>query len=193
MRALWAIGAAIALLAAGSRTATASTLPGVDFGTQPLVGLAIGTGLAWAPSGAVSFDLPLGESFMVGASAGTSYGTQLNFDVRGIYRLVVGNRESPTIGVMAGLWGAPGMAGFQLPGGVAPFVGFGLSYDVTKRITARLNLAYSPFFNYNNTALLFMDGPPSAGVELGYKVRPNLQATLGLDGRGDLLGLSWTY
>lgn len=192
MKALWGTGAAIALLAAGGNAA-ASTLPPVDFGTHPIVGLAIGTGLAWAPSGAASFDLPLGDAWLVGASAGTSYGTQLNFDARVLYRLVQGNRESPTIGVMAGLWGAPGMPGFQLPGSVAPFVGFGLSYNLSKRFTARLNLAYSPLFNYNNSALLFMDGPPSAGIEVGYRVRPNLQATLGLDGRGDLVGLSWTY
>ena len=174
--------------------AAASSLPRVDFGTEPILGLGLGANQGLSVGGSLSLDVPLGTRWMAGASVGSSLARSITYDVRAVYRLVDGGPETPAIGVIVGLWGAPGAPGFQLPGGVAPLVGFGLGYSINDQFDVRLNLSYSPFFNYGSGEFLtFIGGPPLAGLEVGYRLAPGLEATLGINGRGDFVGLAYTF
>jgi hypothetical protein len=174
----------------------ASSLPRVDFGTRPLIGLGFGSNQTLQAGGSLSIDVPVNESFMLGGAAASTFGGGLNYDVRGVYRFIVGAQGSgPSIAAIVGLWGQPGLASFQTTFGAAPFVGFGMAYPITDRFTARLDLAYAPFFDYAsaNETFVFLGGPPTSGVEVGYRLMSNLEATLGINGRGDFLGASYTF
>lgn len=188
---------ALALTLLGwAQPARASSLPRADFGSQPILGIGVGGNQSWQAGGSLSADFPLNDSLMLGASAASSLGGALNYDVRGMYRFVVGTRSTgPSIAAVVGLWGQPGLPYFQTSLGAAPFIGFAMAYPITDRFTARLDLSYAPFFDYAHASqsLVFLGGPPSSGLEVGYKVAPNLEATLGLNGRGDFLGANFQF
>lgn len=190
------VGAAPALVMGAAPAAWASSLPKVDFGPSASFGFGVGTNQLWQTGGSLSLDVPVTDSILIGGAAATNLDGSVNFDVRGLYRLIEGGTEGPTIAAMIGLWGAPGgpnAANFQLPYPVAPLVGFGLAYPVMDKVDLRLNLAYSPFFTYTGEFLTFIGGPPSSGVEVGYQLTPNMEVTLGINGRGDFLGANLTF
>lgn len=186
----WSLAAACA-----ANPAAASSLPRVDFGDRPSVGLGIGANQSLQAGGSLSLDAPIASQLMLGGAISTSILGNLVYDVRAMYRIVEGvSGEGPSIAGMIGLWGAPGASNFQLPGQVAPLVGFGMAYAINEQFDVRLNLAYSPFFTYTSGEFLgFVGGPPGSGIEVGYQLLPNLEATLGINGRGDVLGLNMTF
>lgn len=184
---------ALALTVVLAPVAAASSLPKVDFGEKPLFGFGLGINQLLRTGGSLSLDVPFGSTMLLGGSVATNMDGSINYDVRGLYRLIEGGREGPTIAGMVGLWGAPGTANFQLPGSVAPLLGFGLAYPATDKIDVRLNLVYSPFFTYTTEFLTFIGGPPTSGVEVGYQLTPTLEVTLGVNGRGDILGANMTF
>lgn len=174
--------------------AMASSLPRVDFGTSPSVGLGFGANQALQAGGSLSVDVPVGQDFLVGGALSSTITGGIVYDARALYRFVEGDNEGPSIAAMVGIWGSPGLTRFQLPISAAPLVGFGLAYPITPQFDIRLNLAYSPFFNYGPSEFLgFIGGPPGTGIEVGYQIMPNIEATLGINGRGDLLGLNMTF
>lgn len=185
----------VAALAMVASPAVASSLPRVDFDDRPTVGVGFGTNQAWSPAGSVSLDIPVGDQWLVGGAVASTLAGGLNGDLRLVYRFVEGGTAGPTIAAIAGVWGEPlgrpmGLSSrFSLPGGAAPLVGFGLAYPVWDRIHLRLNLIYSPFFLYGAETLGFIGGPPGSGLEVGYELNSAIQATLGINGRGDVLGL----
>jgi hypothetical protein len=185
--------AALALTLAVSPLARASSLPRVDFGEKPLLGVGLGANQNWATSGSLSLDVPFADTFLLGGSIATRIDGSVNFDLRGMYRFIEGGKEGPTVAGILGVWGAPGQAGFTLPGQVAPLVGFGLAYPATDQVDLRLNLAYSPFFQYTHEFLTFIGGPPLAGVEVSYQLTPIMEVTLGVNGRGDFLGANLAF
>lgn len=190
----WLVAAALGLGVLAERPAEAASLPPVDFGDQTIVGLGVGADQALTAGGSLSIDVPVGSRLLLGGAVASTLGGQFNYDLRGVYRLVEGSRETPAIGGILGLWGAPGMAGFQLPVAAAPFVGFALAYAATDQIDLRLNLAYSPFFDYGPSEFLgFIGGPPVSGLEVGYQLTPNLEATIGINGRGDFAGVNYAF
>jgi hypothetical protein len=168
--------------------AWASSLPKVDFGTQPSVGLGINVNSAFTTGGSVSIDVPFWDVFQVGGAIATRLDGSVNYDVRAMYRFIEGGKDGPSIAGIIGVWGAPGQSGFTLPGSVAPLVGFGLAYPAMDKLNLRLNLAYSPFFNYTSEFLTFIGGPSVAGAEVAYELTPNTEVTLGINGRGDFVG-----
>lgn len=187
--------AGVAALGIFTAPAEASSLPRVDFGTSPTVGLGFGANQALQAGGSLSVDVPLfGDALVGGALSSTVLGT-LVYDVRALYRIVDGaSGEGPSIAGMIGLWGSPGATAFQLPGQFAPMIGFGMAYAINAQFDVRLNLAYSPFFRYGASEFLgFVGGPPGSGIEVGYQLTPAMEATLGINGRGDLLGLNMTF
>lgn len=192
----WLAGLAVVGAAAAFQApAEASSLPRVDFDTSPSVGLGFGANQSLQAGGSLSIDVPVASQLLVGGAVSSSIVGSLVYDVRALYRLVEAvPGESPAIAGMVGVWGAPGAARFQLPGQFAPLIGFGLAYPINEQFDVRLNLAYSPFFTYGASEFLgFIGGPPGSGIEVGYQVTPNLEATLGINGRGDLLGLNMTF
>lgn len=185
--------AALALTVGLVPQAQASSLPRVDFGDKPIFGFGVGMNQNWSTSGSVSLDVPFASTFLLGGSIATRIDGSVNYDLRGMYRFIEGGHDGPTIAGILGVWGAPGQTGFSLPGQVAPLVGFGLAYPATDKIDLRLNLCYSPFFNYTTEFLTFIGGPPTSGAEVGYKLTPNTEVTLGINGRGDFLGANLTF
>jgi hypothetical protein len=182
------------LMASVAPVATeASTLPRADFASHPLLGVGLGMSQAPALEGALSYDMPLTSQVLLGASVGYGLGSNVTYDVRALYRFIPLSPDGPAIAGILGVWGAPGQTGFQLGGNMAPFVGVGLAYAINDRFDARVDLSYSPFYNYGNQFLSIIGGPPIFGGEVGYKFSPTLQATLGLDGRGDIAGLSLSF
>lgn len=189
-----AVAAAAAWALVGASPAWASSLPGVDFGDRPVAGLGVGANEALSAGGSLSVDVPLGDQILVGGAIASTFGGNVNYDLRAMYRLVEGSSDSPAIGGLVGVWGAPGLPGFQLPVSAAPFVGFALAYSPMERVDLRLNLAYSPFFDYGPSEFLgFIGGPPVSGLEVGYQLTPSLEATLGLNGRGDFVGVNMAF
>ncbi len=170
-------------IAGGAAPVRASTLPAADFqqGDRTL-----GVGLGFG--GSVSFDDAFAPSWLGGMSASwlDSPPVGERFDLHLLYQFIHGGHSGLSIAGILGLWADTG-----LPGG--PFLsmppleaGFGLAYPLTPNLVGRLNLVV-PLFNTTRPFDVF--GGPAAGLEVGYRFRPGIEATLGLNGEGDLLGL----
>lgn len=179
-------------LAAGlglAAPAPASTLP--DGAVPP--GFAVGGGLgAWVSpgfGGALALDYAVREGLSVGLSAGGTSAGYVAYEARALYRLVEATGMSPAVSVLAGVWGQPGAARFTSGLPFAPELGFALSYRFLERWRAGLNLVYSPFFRYGLERWIFAEGPPGAGLAVGYALTPGLEVTVGLSGYGELVGL----
>ena len=190
MRALW-LSAAILLSA--PVVAEASSMPRADFGDRPALGLSLGTDAAFQAGGSLSVDLPVWPQLTVGAGVGSTMAGALTYDVRAFYRFVEPSDGGLAVGGLVGAWGAPGSSAFQLPVAVAPFIGFGMAYTFMPKLTARLNLAYSPFYQPTTELFGVFGGPTVSGVEVAYQLTPAIAATLGLNGRGDIVGLNMTF
>jgi hypothetical protein len=193
MRKWWIIGALAAI--APTAPALASSLPRADFGDRPTVSLGLGGNQAWSAGGSLAVDLPVWDSLALGGAVGTSLAGGLNYDLRAAYRFVSAGQYTPAVAAVVGAWGAPGQPNFTSSLGVAPYIGFALAYPINERFNIRLDLTYATFYNYAaaGETLLFLGGPPSSGLEVGYKLLPNLEATLGINGRGDFLGANYSF
>lgn len=188
-----ALAAALVWLCLASSPVLASTLPRADIGGQDAryFGLGVGNGLS------VSVDVPLNASLTLGASLGTGlFGGAFptEYDLRVVYDFVRGAAHGLSIAGVVGVWGAPGAAGFTGPFGLSPGleVGFGLAYPFTPQLTGRLNLMV-PYYGLFAGPYYMGFGGPSGGLELGYRFRRYLEATLGSNGHGNLLGLKMDF
>lgn len=191
-----ALPLALALALLPCLPAAASSLPRADIGSRPVLGIGVGGNQSLQAGGSLSLDVPVTDAIAIGGSASSTFAGGLDYDVRGMYRFILGaSSTGPSISAILGLWGQPGLSGFQTGFGAAPYLGFGLAYPINEKFTVRLDLAYAPFFDYAhaNETLVFLGGPPSSGVEVGYHITKNFEATLGLNGRGDLIGASYTF
>ncbi|HEY9720488.1 MAG TPA: hypothetical protein V6D47_00630 [Oscillatoriaceae cyanobacterium] len=162
--------------------ALASSMPHADFSHNTL-GLGLGSGIA------ASADFPLNRDWMLGVAANLSYfGTFGNFgssvDVHALYKILRGT-------------GSAGKLDLDILGGVQgfsttsfdPFIGVALAYPFTPRLTGRLNLALGlPGLFPGGWGVV---GP--SGIELGYKFSSRLEGTIGENGHGDVLGLSYAF
>ncbi|MBU6427925.1 MAG: hypothetical protein KGR26_02850 [Cyanobacteria bacterium REEB65] len=181
--------AALALLLLGlwAWPARASTMPAADFqpGTRT-VGVGVGFG------GGLSVDAALTPNLLAGLSTSWLASPPVGgrFDAHVLYQFVNGGKTGLSIAGIVGLWGDT-----SLPGGPFPYLppiegGFGLAYPFTPRLVGRLNLVV-PLFKPTRPFDIF--GGPAAGLELGYRFRPNLEGTLGLNGQGNLLGARFVF
>lgn len=168
--------AATALTVLWSVPAQASSMPRPDFGAKPYLGLGIGNGLS------LSIDFPVSRELSLGGSLGAPGFLGSNFDFRLLYKLVNGGRSGLTLDLLAGLQASgPRFSTFN---NFDPFVGVGLAYPFTPRLTGRLNVAVGVV---SRQAFL-----PS-GIELGYRFTPSLEGTIGANGHGDFLGLKFDF
>ncbi len=174
-----------ALVFAHGAPARASMLPQADFDARArTVGLGLGYG------GGVSLDWGLGGGLMAGISAARMLGPVGNrLDARVLYQFVDGERKGLSISGILGLWADTGFLGSPFPFLPPVEGGFGLAYPLLPQLVARLNLVV-PLFAPQRAFDVF--GGPAAGLEMGYRFGPNLEATLGLNGQGNLLGLRLT-
>lgn len=154
--------------------AMASSLPIADF-YQPKLGIGVGNGVS------LGLDFPVSRSWDIGGSINSGFFVRQvsDLDLHALYKILPGGRNRLTLDLLLGV-DAFGNGFFQGTS-LNPFVGVALAYPFAPRFTGRLNVAISPFG--------LGDVNPS-GLELGYRFSSNLEGTLGVNGRGDVLGLN---
>lgn len=159
------------LLALAPMAAQASTMPKADFGRQPIVGLGLGYGAG------ISLDVPVSSQLTLGGGLGVAHFLGTDANLRLMYKLAHADRLG--IDLLAG-------AEFYAPFyslsayNIDPFIGVGLAYPLTSRLTLRGNIG---------VAVLHYGTLDADGIELGYKFSPTLEGTIGANGRGDIIGL----
>lgn len=165
----------------------ASTLPKAEVDHSAFV-FALGPSIALdfklAPQ--VSLGGSLGLPFLV---EGFNNGVNSRYDVRVMYRFL--QQSGFSLSGIFGVWGNANFSNTQLSRWVGLELGLGLAYKFTPQLTGRLNLVGGYNF-FGGRGFNFYDYyPPASGFELGYKLNPNLEGTLGYNGQGDILGLRW--
>lgn len=165
-----------------SAPAYASSLPDADI-TQKI---GIGTG----PS--VSFDFRVNPKTSLGVSIGSPFyrGFFLSgsYDLRLLHKFVDQNKLA-----VSGLIGLAGDQAFSNLLGSAPIgveAGIALSYQFIPKLTGRLNIVGTIPIYRSGAINYFSYVAPASGIEIGYKFSPNIEATLGGNGQGDVLGLN---
>lgn len=177
--------AAILLPLLHTPQAKASSLPKADMRKT----FAIGS----SPS--IGGDTRIGYRTSLGGSLGLPFiqngfnfnGTPLRYDLRLMYNFI--NSGGFTLNGLAGAFGDLRVDNLQRSQWFGVELGVAMAYRFSPEVTARVNIVPGfNFFNRGNTQFLGYTGP-SSGAELGLKITPTLEATLGWNGQGDLLGL----
>lgn len=177
------------LLGLGLATpAWGSTLPRADLMEGGYLGLGLGTGVS------VSLAIPLASRLALeGSLASGLWGGQdaQSYDLHLSYGLVQGGRKELSVAGLLGLWGASRFTGF---GALAPGleVGFALEYPFTPQLTARLSLLV-PYYGLTSSWLHDLFGGPAGGAEVGWRVVPWWELTLGYNGQGAIVGSKLSY
>lgn len=165
--------------------ANASSMPKADQRTHSL---SIGT----APS--IAVDLIASPELNIGLSGamplyGKSYGF-VRYDLHSSYLLL----QQGTL-IVRGLVGVFG--DINLPYGnqtqASPFgleTGISLAYDINQWFTTRLNIVAGINFPKANLTGLFA---PSGGIEVAFRPVEHFEATLGLNGNGDILAIRYLF
>lgn len=179
-RTLFALTTAAATLVATVAPAFASSMPKADFGRANTFGLGVGDGVSLSLDFPVSGDLSLG-----GAISAQSFRSN-TVDLRLLYKLVRGGTRALHVDLLAGLqiYG-PSFGNFS---SYDPVIGVALAYPLTDKLTLRGNIAGA----FSTTGLGF-NATRASGIELAYEFTPNLEGTLGGNGRGDVLGLKLSF
>lgn len=185
--------ATVVFLGALALPAAASTLPRADITSRDMRYFGLGAGHALS----VSADAAMGPQWTLGASLGSGFWNDresYRYDVRAVYSFVNGGRTGLSIAGILGLWG--GAQEFQNPYHLGkipvPEVGFGLAYPFSGDFVVRLNLIV-PYYGQIPGPYFYMFGGPSGGLELGYRVRPYMEATVGINGQGNYLGMKLDF
>ncbi|MBT9545183.1 MAG: hypothetical protein IV090_07315 [Candidatus Sericytochromatia bacterium] len=95
-----------------------------------------------------------------------------------------------SLSLILGVWGDANFRDLTVSRWLGIEIGVAMAYRFNEHLTARLNLVpgYN-FFNGNLNQLVFQNFfPPAAGAEVAWHISPNLEATLGYNGQGDILG-----
>jgi len=184
--------AALCATALLSAPAWASSMPKADANRSSF---AIGVG----PSAAL--DLELFPRTTLGVSAGLPFlvngWTDLSsrYDLRLMTNLFATPRhysyeDRLFLSLVLGVWGDTNFRDLTLSRWLGIEVSIAMAFRFSDQFTARLNIVpgYN-FFNGNMNQLVFQNFfPPAAGAEVAWHITPNLEATLGYNGQGDILG-----
>jgi hypothetical protein len=186
--------AALCATALLSAPAWASSMPKADANRSSF---AIGVG----PSAAL--DLELFPRTTLGVSAGLPFLVNgFNSDLSSRYdiRLMTNLFSTPMsrywyenrfhLSLILGVWGDTNFRDLTLSRWLGIEVGIAMAFRFNEQFTGRLNIVpgYN-FFNGNMNQLVFQNFfPPAAGAEVAWHITPNLEATLGYNGQGDILG-----
>lgn len=167
-----------ALLLAAAAPAAASSLPRADFsGSSPNIGIGAGFGNL---SGA--FDLPLSREWQIGLGVSSLFGAGANADLRVLYRFWNAGANPFTLALLAGVQADGGA--FNALGNIEPIAGLAAAYPITSQLVIRANAVAGVM----NRSLL-----RPAGVEVGYRFHPNMEFTVGANGRGDYVGVNLNF
>jgi opacity protein-like surface antigen len=157
--------------------AFASSMPKADFGRANTFGLGVGY------SASISLDFPVGGNLSLGGAFTFQSFRSNIIDLRLMYKLLSGK---PSLGLLGGVQlSGPSLGNFSV---YTPFIGVGLAYPFTNKLTGRLNLAAA--IGVGGGAF---SGTTASGIELAYEFTPQLEGTIGANGRGDFLGLKLSF
>jgi hypothetical protein len=163
-----------------SAPALASSMPKADFGRSNTLGLGVGNGVS------LSIDFPVSGDLSLGGALSAQGFVSNTADLRLLYKLMPGGTGRLHLDLLGGvqIYG-PRFGQFT---SFDPFIGVALAYPFTSRLTGRLNVAGA-----FNTGGLGFNGTRASGIELAYEFSPNLEGTIGANGRGDFLGLKFGF
>lgn len=193
----------VAILTCSANEIQASTIPKPDLKSNDIslgTGPSLSTDIKITPQLNIggSFSLPLRFAFVKPEFFGV-----FQYDLRSSYLLY--ERNSLTITAIGGIWGNGNLFGTfgkdkdikgnsKVAEPLAPVgieLGFGITYQFTIDLALRINIV--PGFSFSqNSELARGLFPPAAGIELGYRLRPGIEGTVGLNGNGDIIGLHIT-
>ena len=175
--------------------ATASTMPKAEAHHSSF---ALGVG----PSAAL--DLSPKEGTTIGVSAGLPFlvngfaDTTSRYDIRMMLDIFSDEPASHADGyysrfflsALLGVWGDTNYRDLSASRWLGLEAGLAFAWRMTANLTARVNLVPGYNFFGGANSLVFQNFfPPAAGAEIGLRVTPNFEATLGYNGQGDILGL----
>jgi len=168
----------------------AAPLPGAD---QPETQLRLGTG----PSLGASLKInPIWEIGLSAAYPALNFqqGSYFQFDTArlGAYSLVqLLNINGFYIAGVAGVFTDFAVVNeFSPPNTWGIQAGAAFAYDLNSALTVRVNIVPGIDFNVPPNGWLLS---PASGVALVWRPQPNIALSFGVNGNGDLLGLSWGF
>ncbi len=164
---------------------SASSMPKAD---QHSHSLSIGTAPSLALDFNVSPDLSIGLS---GAMPlyGKAYGF-IRYDLHSTYLLL--KQDTLFVRGLVGVFGDVNLP-FGNQSQASPFgleTGISLAYDINQWFTARLNIVAGINFPKANLTGLFA---PAGGIEVAFRPFEQFEATLGLNGNGDILAIRYLF
>lgn len=184
-------------------TAWASTMPGADrlrsgvhAGSGPAVGL------SWHSTPRTQLGISAATPFFFWDDFGT-----LRYSSYGLYKLL--DQDGFYMAVMMGVYGDLYFPEIERYGWIGLQGGAALAYDLNAQWTLRLNIAPSFLLfipptqdrisdadentETQLTTLGWNQFPPLMGIELAWRPNPKLEATVGFNGNGDILSVSWLW
>lgn len=163
----------------------ASTMPGAD---RPISRLNLGS----APG--LGVDLALDQRTVMGLSLATpfyfasDFGT-LRYSAHGMYQVL--RQDGFYMALVMGIYGDLYFPDLSRHPILAVQGGAALAYDLNSQLTLRLNIVPGISLQLPPQGWIFF--PPAGGVELAWHIHSHLEGSLGFNGNGDILGLSWIF
>lgn len=167
--------------------ALGSTMPGAD---RLNSGLSLGSG----PAAGGQWKLPWGDRCQLGASGAApffffqDFGT-LRYGAYGLCQLL--NQDGFYMAGVAGLYGDVYLPDNNRYSPLGLQLGAAFAYQLNAALTLRLNLVPGVSLRLPPTGWVVF--PPAGGAEIGWKLNPNFELSLGYNGNGDILGLNWIF
>lgn len=165
---------------------SAAHLPAAD---RPQRSLMLGSAPSLGASLQLSRRLELGLSGATPFFFGEDFGNP-RYSLYAQYQLL--NQNGFYMGIIGGLYGDLNLRGSTQSYSPA-YLQFGaaLAYDLNHQLTLRLNIVPGISLFIPPQGWLFL--PPVGGVALAWRPQPWLEASLGVNGNGDILGLRYLF
>lgn len=174
------------LLLGAAAPLQAAHLPAADRSKSSLMlGSAPSLGASWQFSRRLELGFSAATPFFFGDDFGNP-----RYSLYAQYQLL--NQNGFYMGIIGGLYGDLNLRGSTA--GYSPaYLQFGaaLAYDLNRQLTLRLNIVPGISLFIPPEGWLFL--PPVGGVALAWRPRPWLEASLGFNGNGDILGLRYLF
>lgn len=163
----------------------ASTMPAADRSASAVsLGSGPAVGFGWQPAPRWSFGASAAAPFYYFQDFGT-----LRYGAWAMYQLL--EQDGFYMAGVAGLYGDVYFPDFNRYSPVGLQLGAALAYKLNKRLTLRLNIV--PGVSLRLPPVGWVVFPPAGGAEIAWRMQDQLELSLGYNGNGDILGLSWIF
>lgn len=180
--ALWGAGLLLAWTCLMA-PAQASSMPGADRPRTRLnLGSAPSLGLDWRLDERMALGLNVAAPFYFFSNFGTT-----RYSLHGVYQLM--NNNGAYMALVMGFYGDLYFPELSRYPQIAVQGGAAFAYDLNRDWTLRLNIVPGIALQLPPEGWLFF--PPAGGVELAWHPGSHFEMSLGYNGNGDILALSW--